>query len=59
MKYPTMSFDRKKVATNKNRKTFCDAFSNHFVSFLKSLTQNELRDFIYFSVPFKQLSKSV
>ena len=29
------------------------------VSFLKSLTQNELRDFIYFSVPFKQLSKSV
>ena len=26
-----------------NRKTFCDAFPNHFVSILHLLTQNELR----------------
>ena len=42
----------------KNRKTSCDTFSNQNVSFLKSLTQNELRDFIYFLPFFKHLSKA-
>lgn len=42
-----------------NRKTFCDAFPNHFVSILHLLTQNELRFFIYFPESFKQLSKGV
>ncbi len=62
MKYPTMRFvfDRKKVATKThkglvqievfiNRKTFCDTFSNRFVSVLQPLTQNEMRFFICFS----------
>lgn len=42
-----------------NRKTFCATFSNHFVSFLELLTQNELRKFIRFSGLFKQLSKTI
>ena len=32
-----------------NRKTFCDTFSNRFVSVLQLLTQNEMRFFICFS----------
>ena len=42
-----------------NRKTFCDAFPNHFVSVLHLLTQNELRFFIYFPESFKWFSKVV
>ena len=42
-----------------NRKTFCATFSNHFVSFLELLTQNELRKFIRFSGLFKHLSKTI
>ena len=73
MKYPTMRFvfDRKKVATKThkglvqievlsiNRKTFCDAFPNHFVSILHLLTQNELRFFIHFPTLLKGFSKSI
>ena len=40
-----------------NRKTFCDAFPNHFVSILHLLTQNELRFFIHFPESFKWFSK--
>jgi hypothetical protein len=47
------------TATHINRKTFCATFSNHFVSFLELLTQNELRKFIRFSGLFKQLSKTI
>lgn len=42
-----------------NRKTFCDAFPNHFVSVLHLLTQNELRFFIHFPTLLKGLSKSI
>jgi hypothetical protein len=42
-----------------NRKTFCATFSNHFVSFLELLTQNELRKFIRFSGLSKHLSKAI
>ena len=44
---------------NINRKTFCDAFPNHFVSVLHLLTQNELRFFIHFPTLLKGLSKSI
>lgn len=40
-----------------NRKTFCDTFSNRFVSVLQLLTQNEMRFFICFLTLFKHLSK--
>lgn len=42
-----------------NRKTFCDAFPNHFVSILHLLTQNELRFFIHFPTLLKGFSKSI
>lgn len=47
------------VGVNINRKTFCATFSNHFVSFLELLTQNELRKFIRFSGLSKHLSKAI
>ena len=45
--------------TRINRKTFCDAFPNHFVSILHLLTQNELRFFIHFPTLLKGFSKSI
>ena len=39
-------------AFNINRKTFCSAFPNHFVSILHLLTQNELWFFHSFSNNF-------
>ena len=45
---------RKYIGTgiNINRKTFCSAFPNHFVSILHLLTQNELWFFHSFSNNF-------
>lgn len=40
------------TAGNINRKTFCSAFPNHFVSILHLLTQNELWFFHSFSNNF-------
>lgn len=40
------------VESNINRKTFCSAFPNHFVSILHLLTQNELWFFHSFSNNF-------
>ena len=52
--------DRMSVELNHiNRKTFCDAFPNHFVSILHLLTQNELRFFIHFPTLLKGFSKSI
>ena len=47
------------LVRNINRKTFCDAFPNHFVSILHLLTQNELRFFIHFPTLLKGFSKSI
>ena len=48
-----------RITVNINRKTFCDAFPNHFVSILHLLTQNELRFFIHFPTLLKGFSKSI
>ncbi len=56
---PVNLWNQAKENSNINRKTFCDAFPNHFVSILHLLTQNELRFFIHFPTLLKGFSKSI
>ena len=57
--FSVLFFIKKGKLLNINRKTFCDAFPNHFVSILHLLTQNELRFFIHFPTLLKGFSKSI